>query len=122
MSSFSRHSGRSNIVSSYFAFVLLTVLITQTSAQTDAQFSVDQGVNGPQTDMRWGGALEQSYQYHRQGPNGNLISPATGWYHYGFPVPSYRWGWFGAARYYPRTMWHEGFYGDKCRWAYRNGY
>lgn len=122
MNSFSWRSGRSGIAGSFFVLIALTVLVNRASAQPGGPPAVEQGGNGPQTDMRWGGALEQSYQYHRQGPNGNLISPATGWHHYGFPVPSYRWGWFGAARYYPRTLWHEGFYGDKCRWAYRSGY
>lgn len=74
-----------------------------------------------------GGVLTESYRYHRLGhagsPTGHpTIAPAEGWYGYGFPVSSYRWGWFGASRYYPRVVWHKGYYGDCCRWAYRSGY
>ena len=45
-----------------------------------------------------------------------------GWYGYGFPVSTFRWGWFGAAHYYPTVFWHEGYYGDCCRYSYRRGY
>jgi hypothetical protein len=40
---------------------------------------------------------------------------------YGFGVPSYRWGWFGA-HYWPRMTYHCGFYGDRMQWSYRYGY
>jgi hypothetical protein len=83
-------------------------------------------------DARAGGVLQESFQYHRQGYGAtNLVSPygphstnspAGGWYGYGFPVQTYRWGWFGAGRYYPRVVWHRGYYDDCCRWAYRQGY
>ena len=81
----------------------------------------------PQADVRLGGVLADSYGYHRHGaaaahaapPN---IAPEGGWYGYGFPVETYRWGWFGAQRYYPRVVWHRGYYGDCCRWGYRRGY
>jgi hypothetical protein len=82
-------------------------------------------------DMRGGGAL-QEFQYHRTGYGGlhplgshaphPTIAPPGGWYGYGFPVQTYRWGWFGASRYYPRVVWHRGYYDDCCRWAYRHGY
>jgi hypothetical protein len=52
----------------------------------------------------------------------STITPPRGWYRYGFPAERYRWGWFGAGRYYPHVVWHHGYYGDCCRWAYRQGY
>jgi hypothetical protein len=74
-------------------------------------------------------ALDDSYRYHHFGelpeyaPH-QAASPARqgGWYRYGFPVQSHRWGWFGAEHYYPRVLWHRGYYGDHCRWSYRRGY
>lgn len=87
----------------------------------------------PQYDTRSGGVLAESYRYHRHAPPplaphpashpaAPNIAPAAGWYGYGFPVQSYRWGWFGAQRYYPRVVWHRGYYDDCCRWGYRQGY
>ena len=83
-------------------------------------------------DVRSGGVLQESFQYHRQGygntdwngphPPQSNFGQAGGWYGYGFPVQTYRWGWFGAGRYYPRVVWHRGYYDDCCRWAYRRGY
>jgi hypothetical protein len=78
-------------------------------------------------DIRWGGVLDESHQYHRQAAllgtaDPHCVAPSTGWYGYGFPVRSFRWGWFGADRYYPRVVWHKGYYGDGRRWAYRCGY
>lgn len=72
-------------------------------------------------ELRWGGVIEESYQYHRQAKS---VAPTTAPtpYRYGFPVSSYRWGWFGAARYYPTVFWHRGYNGDDCRYAYRCGY
>jgi hypothetical protein len=85
-----------------------------------------------QVDGRTGGVLQESFGYHRLSyggphPAGNhaphpSIAPSGGWYGYGFPVQTYRWGWFGARRYYPRVVWHCGYYDDCCRWAYRKGY
>jgi hypothetical protein len=77
--------------------------------------------------IRSGGVIEESYVYHRQPPTRALgamksIEPASGWYGYGFPVSTFRWGWFGAAHYYPFVWWHDGYYGDCCRYAYRRGY
>jgi hypothetical protein len=75
-------------------------------------------------DMREGGVLSHSYGYHYHGGSlaGQTIARPGGWYGYGFPVKTYRWGWFGAARYYPTVVWHRGYYNDCCRWAYRSGY
>src|SRR5690242_13665121 len=80
-----------------------------------------------QPDVRSGGVLEESYRYHRAQPTcpvgaSRTIEPAGGWYGYGFPVQTFRWGWFGAAHYYPYVWWHDGYYGDCCRYAYRRGY
>lgn len=77
--------------------------------------------------IRSGGVIEESYIYHRQQPMRapgatKSIEPASGWYGYGFPVSTFRWGWFGAAHYYPFVWWHDGYYGDCCRYAYRRGY
>jgi hypothetical protein len=77
--------------------------------------------------IRSGGVIEESYIYHRQQPTRPLgaaksVEPAGGWYGYGFPVSTFRWGWFGAAHYYPSVWWHDGYYGDCCRYAYRRGY
>ena len=47
---------------------------------------------------------------------------AGGWYGYGFPVETYRWGWFGVEHYYPTVLWHKGYNGDTVRWAYRQGF
>jgi len=79
------------------------------------------------TEIRSAGVLEESRAYHRQpampaGSQVRTITPSNGCYRYGFPVQTFRWGWFGAAHYYPRVMWHDGYYGDCCRYAYRCGY
>jgi hypothetical protein len=78
-------------------------------------------------EVRSGGVLEESYVYHRQPPmqpasTARSVEPAGGWYGYGFPVSTFRWGWFGAAHYYPTVFWHDGYYGDCCRYGYRRGY
>jgi hypothetical protein len=84
-------------------------------------------------DVRSGGKVEESYKYHLQKAGVPLqpmrsaierggIPQANGWYNYGFPMHSYRYGWFGAERQPPRVMWHQGYYGDKTRAAYRNYY
>jgi hypothetical protein len=81
----------------------------------------------PQVDIRNGGALDASYSYHRQVQANQSVRPGPypppgGWYGYGFPVSTYRWGWFGAERYYPRVGCHSDYNGDRMRWAYRYGY
>ena len=80
----------------------------------------------PPPSVRSGGLLEESFNYHRQSPlqparPNAAFPPANGWYGYGFPVQSYRWGWFGAERNYPRVIRHTGYYGDCVRTAYRYG-
>lgn len=51
-------------------------------------------------------------------PEYNQASP---WYGYGFGVPTYSWGWFGAT-YRPASICHTGYYGDFSQWGYRRGY
>lgn len=75
----------------------------------------------PDPDVRAGGVMDVSYNYHTQGPNA-VGRPPSPWYGWGFPVQTYRWGWFGASHYYPWTYWHTGYYGNCCRHAYRCGY
>lgn len=43
------------------------------------------------------------------------------WYGYGFGVPSYRWGYFGA-KYRPIAITHKGYHGNYSQWGYRHGY
>jgi hypothetical protein len=76
----------------------------------------------PKIDVRHDGVLAESYGYHRQPIQPATIMPPGGSYHYGFPVTTYRWGWFGAEHYYPRVVCHRSYYGDCVRWAYRCGY
>lgn len=73
-------------------------------------------------DVRYGGVLAESYAYHQQMGQPKSIAPPGGAYQYGFPVQTYRWGWFGAQHYYPYVVWHRGYNGDCVRWAYRRGY
>ena len=52
------------------------------------------------SEIRSGGVLAESYVYHRQSPGqmtcvARSVEPAGGWYGYGFPVSTFRWGWFG---------------------------
>jgi len=85
-------------------------------------------------DLRSGGVIEESYRYHRQPPTAGTLQPmrscieaggipqANGWYNYGFPMQSYRYGWFGAERHDPRVFWTKGYYSDELRTAYRRSY
>jgi hypothetical protein len=116
------------------ALTALTLLIacgatTTSFAQAFNQdpVSADQTLYEPQVDIRNGGVLEESYGYHQQGGERHSYRhgpypPANGWYGYGFPVSTYRWGWFGAERYYPRVGWRSNYNGDCVRFAYRYGY
>ena len=61
------------------------------------------------------GVLEETQAYH---------APSRGWpqpYAYGFPVRTYRWGWFGT-HYRPRMHSHWSYHGDFMQWGYRKGY
>jgi hypothetical protein len=101
------------------------------SITAGASRAADSGETPPplslRQEIRSGGVIEESHAYHRQQPArvadaARSVEPAGGWYGYGFPVPTSRWGWFGAAHYYPTVFWHEGYYGDCCRHSYRRGY
>jgi len=68
----------------------------------------------------------QSPSVHVAAPPGPHRYPeynaATGpWYGYGFGVPTYNWGYFGA-QYRPAVVCHHGYYGDFTQWGYRQGY
>ena len=95
----------------------------------------------PQVDIRYDGVLAESYGYHRaekgvrnllpERPAGYSVQKVPdpfsgafsgGAYRYGFPVQTYRWGWFGAEHYYPYVVWHRGYNRDCVRWGYRRGY
>lgn len=109
------------------AFVIASgVCFSLVAADESAAWEPPQGryapaPRAPDPDVRAGGALDVSYNYHQQGPNAGVRPPGP-WYGWGFPVQTYRWGWFGAAHYYPWCYWHEGYYGNCCRHAYRCGY
>jgi len=55
---------------------------------------------------------------HPYYPEHNVAGP---WYGYGFGVPAYPWGYFGA-RYRPAVVSHHGYYGDFTQWGYRYGF
>jgi hypothetical protein len=113
------------------AIILCVVLATALASQTacgkelpEPEVAIEAANPEPPRSV-----LEDSYSYHRLGTlPGNAPHPATsparvgGWYRYGFAQKSHRWGWFGAEHYYPRVLWHCGYYGDHCRWCYRRGY
>jgi hypothetical protein len=109
-----------------FCFALSTALAA-CSAQGNELSDVKDNVEVAQVEPPPRSVLEDSYRYHRLGelPGTSphpTIAPTGGSYAYGFPVQSHRWGWFGAEHYYPRVLWHRGYYGDRYRWCYRRGY
>ncbi len=112
------------------AFLVLTCSncdTAQAQAFGQAPVSAEPTLHEPQVDVRNGGVLEESYAYHhqatpQQSQRPGPYPPKGGWYGYGFPVSTYRWGWFGAERYYPRVGWRSDYHGDCVRWAYRYGY
>jgi hypothetical protein len=121
------HIGR-QLAHCTLAFCALVVFCVCTrAAEPQSARVVSQPSTEPLANGSAYGVLAESYPYHRQGyakggPSYSTIAPATGWYRYGFPTQTHRWGWFGAERYYPRVVWHRGYHGDCCRWAYRHGY
>jgi hypothetical protein len=120
--------------------LVVSALVVLIASRTDGADHIDakevEPVGAPPestaTDVRFGGVLQESFAYHRPGygdpqtvgraSSHRTIAPSGGWYGYGFPVQTYRWGWFGAGRYYPHVVWHRGYYDDCCRWAHRHGY
>lgn len=112
---------QSSLAASFLSAVILGITVAPAVAQQSADSRVDDSYS-PQIDVRGSGVLAQSYAYHRQPSATARITPKNGWHHYGFPVSSYRWGWFGAERYYPFVYGHRGYNGDYTRVGYRNGY
>ena len=55
---------------------------------------------------------------YRYPPYANGMYP---WHGYGFGVPTYSWGYFGAT-YRPAVLCHFGYYGDFSQFGYRRGY
>jgi hypothetical protein len=105
-----------------FALILISCTFASATFAQD-RATVGPADNDPHSERRTGGVLAQSYGYHRQDSMApTTVAPAGGWYGYGFPVKTHRWGWFGAAHYYPTVLWHHGYMGDHKRWAYRKGY
>jgi hypothetical protein len=115
---------RSRAAMAAIALCVVGVFVSTSRAVEEQSLAPPQRLNA--ADTRTGGVIAQSYSYHQQGPAAaaapqGALQPAN-WYGYGFPVQTHRWGWFGAGRYYPTVLWHQGFYGDQCRWGYRKGY
>ena len=107
------------------AIAIASILCTAVFAQPPV--TSEPTLYDPQVDVRNGGVIEESYDYHQEGHayqsgRPGPYPPKGGWYGYGFPVSSYRWGWFGAEHYYPRVGWHTDYNGDCVRFAYRYGY
>ena len=107
-------------------FVLATALVPQTACGEELP-TTEAAVEASNSQPPSRSVLEDSYRYHRLGelPEKTSHLPTArdgGSYRYGFPVETHRWGWFGAEHYYPRVLWHRGYYGDRSRWSYRRGY
>ena len=114
----------SAVIISLFVAGLLASVTSACRASDDGDMPQQPPIRA---EIRSGGVIEESYVYHRQQPvrttgTARSVEPAGGWYGYGFPVSTFRWGWFGAAHYYPTVFWHDGYYGDCCRYGYRRGY
>jgi hypothetical protein len=97
------------------------------AAQVEGAATLEGGIEADQTEAPPRSLLDDSYAYHRFGDMPEeaphpTAARAGGWYRYGFPAQRHRWGWFGAEHYYPRVLWHRGYYGDRCRWSYRRRY
>jgi hypothetical protein len=104
------------------AIIAMFVCVAAHPAHADDAVWRGQSPIDANSDIRSGGVLAESHAYHRGLAPGASIAPSTPWYGYGFPVRTHRWGWFGAAHYYPTVTWHQGYYGDCVRWAHRRGY
>jgi hypothetical protein len=108
--------------SARFAVLLLGACLAYSPAIAQQAIRHVATTGATQPDIRFGGALDTSFQYHRQRATVAPGEQSGERYRYGFPVETYRWGWFGASRYYPTVVCHRGHSGDQCRWAYRYGY
>ena len=115
-------------ISRVLFLVLATALATQTALGQQLP-TTEAAMDAANSEPPPRSLLDDSYRYHRLGELPALAphpaaSPARegGWYRYGFPMKAHRWGWFGAEHYYPRVLWHRGYYGDRLRWSYRRGH
>ena len=100
---------------------LLLALVAASSAEAGDLF----GWLGGRQAHRWGHATVEPQQ-HVAAPPGPHRYPqynaaAAPWYGYGFGVPTYSWGYFGAT-YRPAVVSHHGYYGYFTQWGYRQGY
>src|SRR3990172_8322962 len=116
---------RSNSSFAVLAITLASFAFSAANAQSPSP--QEPTLYDPQVSVRNGGVLEESFDYHQQGHayqsgRPGPYPPKGGWYGYGFPVSTYRWGWFGAEHYYPRVGWHTDYNGNCVRFAYRHGY
>src|SRR5687767_13760427 len=107
-------------------FAFATSLVAR-AAEVQNAAEIDVRIEAGQTEAPPRSLLDDSYAYHRFGEMTEeaqhpTAARAGGWYRYGFPAQPHRWGSFGAEHYYPRVLWHRGYYGDRCRWSYRRGY
>jgi hypothetical protein len=107
--------------------LILATALARSATASEGVPNPEPGSNAVHSETPPRSVLEESFRYHRQGNATEkvahpTVAPSGGWYGYGFPVETHRWGWFGAEHYYPRVLWHRGYYGDRCRWAYRRGY
>jgi hypothetical protein len=110
-----------------FYAAVASIGLTCTAAPAQPPAPPEPVLYDPQVDVRNGGVLEESYDYHQEGHayqsgRPGPYPPQGGWYGYGFPVSTYRWGWFGAEHYWPRVGWHSSYNGNCVRFAYRYGY
>jgi len=100
---------------------LLLALLLASSAEAGDMFG---RLGGRYVHHRRHGMVEP--QQHVAAPPGPHRYPqynaaAAPWYGYGFGVPTYNWGYFGA-KYRPAVVSHHGYYGDFSQWGYRQGY
>jgi len=116
----------------FFAIAINAIALCCNGATNEESLPTPPQSNSAET-VRSGGRIEHSYEYHLRKVGVPLqpmqsaierggIPQANGWYNYGFPMRSYRYGWFGAERQPPRVYTHRGYYGDKMRVEYQNYY
>lgn len=66
-------------------------------------------------------ALAHGWHHHHHHQPTIITPPQAPPPTYGFPGPTFRWGWFGV-NYRPRMVHHTGYYNDFWQWGYRHGY
>ncbi len=103
--------------STRLVFLALAFSVCHLPRARSQEFSTESMQMAPATELRSGGILEESYAYHRQRPATygavGPVAPAGNAYRYGFPVETFRYGWFGAGRNYPYTVSGRTYYGHK---------